>query len=152
VNSDQIRPPDADRSFALRPLADARIATLRLFPGLSADVVAHLLRQPLEAVILQSYGVGNGPTHDVALLNAIRQATERGVVIVNLTQCQQGHVAMAEYATGGAWFQAGVTSGVDMTFEATLAKLQSLFAEHDSVEEIRRRIPIDHVGELTPNL
>jgi L-asparaginase len=116
VFQDIIRPFDGSPSFELRPLADARIATLRLFPGLAADVVEHLLHHPLQAVILQSYGLGNGPTHDAALLAAVRAATDRGVVIVSLSQCQQGQVAMSEYATGGAWSQAGVTSGVDMTF------------------------------------
>jgi L-asparaginase len=85
-------------------------------------------------------------------LAAVREATERGVVIVSLSQCQQGLVAMSEYATGGAWSQAGVTSGVDMTFEAALAKLQSLFAQKLSIAELRTQIPIDHIGELTPNV
>lgn len=150
VFHDLLHPADRSRAFELRPLANAAITTLRLFPGLSASVVRHLLNQPLRAVILQSYGVGNGPTYDAELLSTIRAAADRDVVIVNLTQCQQGHVAMSEYATGGAWAQAGVTSGLDMTFEATLAKLQSLLAQELSAAEIRRQITLNHVGELTP--
>lgn len=152
VFAERIRPVAVPHEFQLCPLATARIATIRLFPGLSADVVRHVFDQPLEAVILQTFGVGNGPTNDRPLMEAIAAASERGIVVVNLTQCHQGHVAMAEYATGGALADAGVVSGGDMTFEATLAKLQYLFGLNLPVAEIRRRISLDHVGELTPNL
>lgn len=152
VFEETIRPVDPTRSFQLLPLGCPRIATIRLFPGLSAEVVRHALDQPLQAVILQSYGVGNAPTNNGALIDAIAGAVQRDIAIVNLTQCHQGHVAMAEYATGGALADAGVVSGVDMTFEAALAKIQWLFAQPLPVAEVRRRVPIDAVGELTPNL
>ena len=152
VFQERIRPIAAEQSFRLCPLSNARVATLRLFPGLSAEVVRHALNQPLEAVILQTYGVGNGPTNNQQLVQAIADATQRGIVVVNLTQCHQGHVAMAEYATGGALADAGVVSGVDMTFEAALAKILYLFGLELSVEDVRRQISLDLAGELTPSL
>ncbi len=152
VFHERIRPIDPAVRFQVRTLSEIRVATIRLFPGLLASVVQHILSQPLQALILQTYGVGNGPTNDESLIAAITDATKRGVVIVNLTQCPQGHVAMTEYATGGALAQAGVVSGVDMTFEATVTKLQSLFSQGLSADEVRRLVPVDSVGELTPGL
>ncbi len=152
VFHERIRPIDLAAKFQVLALSEIRVATIRLFPGLSASVVQHILSQPLQALILQTYGVGNGPTNNQALMDAIADATKRGVVIVNLTQCPQGHVAMAEYATGGGLAQAGVVSGVDMTFEAALTKLQSLFSQGFSADEVRGKIPVDLVGELTNGL
>jgi L-asparaginase len=151
VYQDRIRPRHSDANLRVFPMNPFRAASVRLFPGLDADVVRHLLDQPLDALLLQSYGVGNGPTNNADLMRVISSATVRGVVVVNLTQCQQGHVAMAEYATGNAMAGAGVVSGADMTFEAAVAKLQSLFSQRLSIDEIRRQIGVDQVGELTPS-
>lgn len=50
----------------------------------------------------------------------LQEASERGIVVVNLTQCMSGKVNMGGYATGNALAHAGVISRFDMTVEATL--------------------------------
>jgi L-asparaginase len=149
VFNDRLRPVDPSAKFQLMPLKPVRIATVRLFPGLSIEVLRHALHQPLEAVILQTFGVGNGPTNNPEFVDVIAAAAARGILVVNLTQCHQGHVAMAEYATGGALASAGVVSGADMTFEAAVTKLQYLFSQNLSGADIRREFVADLAGELT---
>ena len=85
-----------------------------IYPGLSDEVVKNILMQPVKALILRSYGVGNAPSHP-ALLSTLREATERGIVVVNLTQCISGR-QYGGYATGQALADVGVISGYDMTF------------------------------------
>ncbi len=99
--------------------------------------------------MLEAYGVGNGPDHDQAFLAALAEATSRGVVIVDCTQCLEGTVDLAEYAAGSALARAGVISGFDMTAEAALAKLYYLFSRGYGVEKVKREMQHDLRGEMT---
>jgi L-asparaginase len=148
-----------DRKAALaRPTApvrlhriDARepqVADVVLFPGITAATLGRLLEPPLEGAVLHTYGAGNAPD-DLAFLAVLRGATERGVVLVNCTQCLEGSVRMREYATGNALREAGVVSGFDMTPEAALTKLYCLLARGLGVDEVRRLVQRDLRGELT---
>lgn len=69
------------------------IGVVTLYPGISAEVIRNFLRQPVKALILRSYGVGNAPQNP-EFLNELQQASQRGIVVVNLTQCISGKVNM----------------------------------------------------------
>lgn len=124
------------------------IGVVTIYPGISGAVVRNFLLQPVKALILRSYGVGNAP-QKAELINELRGASERGIVVVNLTQCISGRVNMEGYATGNALAQAGVISGFDMTVEATLTKLHFLLSQRLTPEEIRIQMQQDLRGELS---
>ena len=107
-----------------------------------------MLQQPVKALILLTFGVGNAP-QDPQLLQALKQADERGIVLVNLTQCFQGKVNMGGYATGNSLAKAGVISGMDMTIEAALAKLHYLLSKNLTPEEIKKSMQLNLIGELS---
>lgn len=135
--------------FAVRPIGRAEVGTFRLFPGVTASVLRNLLRTPLQGLVLQSYGSGNAPSHDREFLQVLSEACERGVVIVNCSQCLTGRVEMAHYATGRALAEVGVVSGFDMTPEAALTKLSYLLSQGLAADEIRVRMQQNLRGELT---
>eukprot|EP00912_Choanoflagellata_sp_UC4_P001666 UC4_evm3s1059 len=124
------------------------VAILRLFPGITESTIRAFLSQPIKGVVLQTYGAGNAPDTREDLIQALKEATDRGVLIVNCTQCYKGHVA-AHYATGTVLLKAGVIPGGDMTPEAALTKLSFVLAEYDSVEEQRKAIGTNLRGEIT---
>jgi L-asparaginase len=130
-------------------LKQVSVGALPLWPGIPAQVVRNFLQPPLQGLILRAYGVGNGPTNNADFLAALEEATARGVVIVDCTQCLRGSVHLGDYATGSALARAGVISGFDMTAEAALAKLSYLFSQNLSVDEIKRLMQTNLRGELT---
>ena len=150
VNWDLVRPPPpAGVALRVQALTEARVGVLRLFPGISASVVANVLRPPLHGLVLETFGAGNAPDRDPELLAAIAEATARGVVVVATTQCLSGTARLGQYATGAALAKAGVISGYDLTPEAALAKLFYLFSIGLSPAEVRLEMPRDYHGEIT---
>ena len=145
-----IRPlPSPLNPLKIQPIHKTRISSLRLFPGLSQEIVAHILQPPLKGLVLEAFGVGNGPTNNAEFMAALQAANQRGVIIVDCTQCLDGSVDLNDYATGSALAAVGVISGYDLTVEAALAKLFYLFSQNLPVADIKSLMQTNLRGELT---
>lgn len=156
IRSELVRRPTETEAGGLdalhvQPLDGPVVAALRLFPGISARMLDHILRPPLQGLVLETYGVGNGPARDGALMDVLRRATAPPdpIVIVATSQCVRGTVDHSGYATGAALRAAGLRSGSDMTSEAALAKLYFLIRSGLPPEEIAVQVERNLVGELT---
>ena len=143
-----IQHPSPGTELKVSPISPQPIGMITLYPGISSDVLKNTLQQPVNAMILLSYGVGNAP-QTPAILEQLKQAHKNEIIVVNCTQCMRGKVNMGGYATGHALRNAGVLSGMDMTPEATLAKLHYLLSQQLPVEEMRQKITESLRGELT---
>lgn len=125
------------------------IAVLRLYPGISKASVDSILGNPdIEGVILETYGSGNAPMFDW-FLDSVREAVERGVIILNITQCSVGTVNMGIYDTGRALGAIGVVGGGDMTFETAVTKMMYLLGKSLDKEEVKKQLSIPLRGEMT---
>ncbi len=145
-----VRKPGRKKRVTVPELGTPVVSALRLFPGISHEHVRNVLRPPLQGLVLEAYGVGNGPDQDAEFIAALEEAAARDVVIVDCTQCLEGRVDLSEYAAGSALARAGVISGFDMTAEAAVAKLYYLFGRGDSPAKVKREMQRDLCGELTP--
>ncbi|MCP0914858.1 MULTISPECIES: asparaginase [Legionella] len=141
--------PVHNNPFRLQTIEPHFIANFRLFPGFATEVLAYILQQPLRGLILETYGAGNAQNNDPRFLHLLKEACDRGVVIVNCTQCQHGHVEMNQYATGFTLKEAGLISGHDMTPEAAHCKLLYLLSKTSDIKQIKRLMEANLCGELS---
>lgn len=148
-NEHLIRRPDLSRPLKPHYLFDTNVVVLTLFPGIQETIIDSVLHvHGLKAVVLKTFGSGNAPQKEW-FINQLKNATERGIIIVNITQCQSGAVEMARYGTGLQLIQAGVISGYDSTPECAVTKLMFLLGHGLSQSEIRQRMNSDLAGEIT---
>lgn len=140
----------AKKPFHLQTITPQFIANFRLFPGCTSEVLGYLLTQPLRGLILETYGAGNAQNNDPSFLKLLKEASERGVIIINCTQCLQGKVEMSQYETGHTLQKAGLISGHDMTPEAAHCKLLYLLSKNKSGSQVKAMMETNLCGELTP--
>ena len=141
-------PVENSAPLQLSTITPQPIGVVHLYPGISSAVIENAIKQPVKALILRSYGVGNAP-QDKALLACLSKAKANGIVVVNCSQCIKGTVNMSGYATGNALSEVGVISGHDMTLEATLTKLHYLLSKNLSYDEMCQQMGKSLRGEVS---
>ncbi len=128
---------------------DTNIALVKIYPGIHVDVIDSTLRtRNLKALVLETFGSGNAPTNK-DFIEVLRQAIERGILVVNVSQCSGGAVEQGKYETSLHLKEIGVVSGGDMTTEAALAKLMFLFGQALSLSQVKKLFGKDLRGELS---
>ena len=141
--------PDYDKPLIVHTEMDPNVIVFSLFPGIQESLINNLLTVPaLRGIVMRSYGSGNAPQQPW-LQKLIHEATEKGVTIVNVTQCGAGRVEMGRYDTGYHLKEAGVVSGYDSTVEAAVTKLMHLQALYNDPEVIRHKLNKSLAGEIT---
>lgn len=138
-----------DSELTVTPIVSQPIGMVTLYPGICAEVIINTIQQPVKALILLTYGVGNAPQNE-AIISALELAIANGIIVVNCTQCVRGRVNMSGYATGNRLKSIGVLPCYDMTPEATLTKLHFLLSQSLSSEAIKAAFERNICGELSP--
>lgn len=129
--------------------APATVGVLPLVPGIAAAQLDALIDSGTQALVLECFGSGTGPSDNPQFLASLQRAQDKGVVVVAITQCHEGGVELDVYEAGSRLRGVGVFSGGGMTREAAFGKLQALLGAGLATQEVRRLVELDLCGELS---
>ena len=103
---------------------DARVALLKLTPGIECGVLEYLLERS-SAVIIESFGVGGLPVYETgSFYDTIKKGLDDGRTVVLTTQVENEGSDLSVYHVGNSIKQnLPILEAYDMTTEAVTAKL-----------------------------
>ncbi|MDI9309580.1 MAG: type I asparaginase [Limnohabitans sp.] len=137
-----------DKELLVHTTFDDNVAIIKIFPGLNKNVVEAILTIPnLKGVVIETYGSGNASTENW-FVNLLEQAIQKGIQIVNVTQCSGGSVNMGKYETSSQLKQIGVISGKDITTEAAITKLMYMLGQNIASSDFKTIYETSLRGEM----
>ena len=143
------QPKNEESELIVRKKLNRNVAILKLFPGITEEVVKSILSiKGLKGIILETYGAGNAPTKKW-FVNLLKQAIDNNIRIVNVTQCAGGSVIMGHYETSVELKKIGVVSGKDITTESAIAKMMYLIGEGLDKQEFKTIFETSLRGEIS---
>ena len=146
---DLIHQPQPNNRLKFHYALDPNIVIIKLFPGISPKVLKAMVEIPnLKGIVLETYGSGNTPA-EKWFFDIIKEAVNKGIVIINVTQCASGSVDMGRYESGYSLREIGVVSGYDITTEAAVTKLMFLFGQGLDKDDVKTFMKSSIAGEAT---
>ncbi|XP_078418606.1 L-asparaginase 1-like [Cetorhinus maximus] len=149
VNWDIVWRPKTTKEFRVQTNMNRNVGLMKLYPGITPATVRAFLQPPMEGIVLETYGTGNAPDNCPEVLDEFKNAIDRGMLMINCTQCLRGSVSQT-YATGMVLTDLGIIPGCDMRPEAALIKLSYVLGKTElSIQEKKKMFSENLRGELS---
>lgn len=125
------------------------IAVLKLFPGIDQNITSSIINiKGVKAILLETFGAGNCTT-EKWFTDELKKAIDKGIIVLNITQCLEGKVIQGMYTTSSHLKKIGVIGGEDLTFESAITKLMFLLGQKLTQTQIKKLLQTDLRGEIT---
>jgi len=123
------------------------VVGIKIFPGMKGEFYqSMILDQSVKGIVLESFGAGNiGDKPEI--IDALKIAIERGVVVINVSQCLGGSVSHGKYKASSVLGKIGVIEGGEMTFESAISKLMIVLGMHISMDQKVEKLKVSISGE-----
>ncbi len=148
-NQQALARPQQSKSLTLTELKQVPIGVLKLFPGIQFELFEQIVSEKLDGVVLETFGEGNIPSNDKALVGSIRRASDNGAIVAVCSQCYSGSARIGIYATSNDLKESQAVGCFDMTTEAAVTKLFYLFSCGYSKDKIKSLMTQNLRGEIT---
>lgn len=123
------------------------VGLLKLIPGADSSLL-RFMTEKYDAIIIESFGVGGLPEYG-GYYEALREATERGKIIVMTTQVPNEGSDLAVYHVGGRLkHNLRILEAYDMTTEAAVAKLMWLLGMGLERSELEKMFYTGIAGDI----
>jgi L-asparaginase len=147
-NNHAILRQNESRGFRVHKKLDDRVAILKIYPGISQKTVESILSiDGLQGLILETYGSGNAPSVPW-FKDALKSAIDKGLIVLNVTQCKAGKVEMGKYEASVELLKAGVISGEDLTTESAVTKMMILLGSITPKSKVAELLQTSLCGEM----
>ncbi|RLF14935.1 MAG: Glu-tRNA(Gln) amidotransferase GatDE subunit D [Thermoprotei archaeon] len=137
---------DRERRVSLKAKFEEKVSLVKVHPGFDGSIIDYLAEKGIKGIVLEGTGLGHAPHLS---FNSIKRAIDSGVVVVMTSQCIWGRINMNVYRTGVELLRMGVLPGGDMLPETALVKLMWTLGQYRDLEEVKRIMLTNLVGELT---
>ena len=114
------------------------VGLLKLIPGTKRELVAFMMEH-YDGIVVESFGVGGLPEYDgEEFYPVVRQAVERGKIVVMTTQVPNEGSDLSVYHVGGHLKSTlHLLEAFDMTTEAAVCKLMWILGQTREFERVR---------------
>jgi glutamyl-tRNA(Gln) amidotransferase subunit D len=128
---------------------EERVALLKFHPNFDPTTIDYLVDKGYRGLVLEGTGLGHVGRycHD-----SIKRAVDKGVLVGMSSQCIWGRVRMTVYDTGRDLLNIGVIPLDTLFPEVALVKMMWVLANSDTLEEAKKLMLTDLVGEFTQRL
>jgi glutamyl-tRNA(Gln) amidotransferase subunit D len=128
---------------------EERVALLKFHPNFDPTIIDYLVDKGYRGLVLEGTGLGHVGRY---CHNSIKRAVDKGVLVGMSSQCIWGRVRMTVYDTGRDLLNIGVIPLDTLFPEVALVKMMWVLANSDTLEEAKKLMLTNLVGEFTQRL
>lgn len=151
---------DDEKKVVADTAFEPKVALVKAYPGSDPEILEWYADKGCRGIVIEGSGLGHVPTSERAIdigqfqtnpswIPYIRQAIERGVVVVITSQTLYGRVHPFVYRNLRLLYHTGAVFGEDMLPETAYIKLGWLLAHEKDFEKVRQMMLTNLAGEIS---